>query len=124
MRYVNEEIKGTAHIHFLAGFHIQQRKIDGAATAVGRSFGDVSLDKQLVFAEIGIKILFHTLVLAFKSPHDKRPHRAGRPVRIKHFQAVSLNEQLVADCFQRTDCFLCDQRVGFLIAVNRSPMKL
>ena len=81
-----EEIERTAHIDLFSRPHIEQRQVHRAAAAVAGLFGNVSLGKEILLHQIGIKIRLHTHILILNPPIDKMLYRADRAIGVEHFE--------------------------------------
>ena len=123
MRNLAEPVIRASHIDFFSARHVEQRKVNHAAAAVARLFGDISSDKKLLFFEFRIKIRFHPDILVLDPPEHKMPYGAGRPVGIEYFQTVTLYDQFAADRLESAASFVRSAH-GFSYPSIRSPIKL
>ena len=100
MGQLAEQVKGAAHIHLLAGFHIQQGQVHRAAAAVAGAGGDIAALEQLLLFQVWVKIRLHAQVQILDPPEHKVPHRAGGAIGVEDFETVALCVHLAADGFE------------------------
>ena len=85
-----EVIKGSAHINFLFGLHVKEREIDRTSPAVTGMLGYVTLGKELVLVEPGIKVFLHPCIVSVFSPPYEIRHRGLRSVCVVDLKPVAL----------------------------------
>ena len=68
VRDLAEHVERAAHVHFLAGGHVEQGQIDRAAPAMARLRGDVAQIEQVGFVEVRIEEGLHAQVEILDSP--------------------------------------------------------
>ena len=113
-----------AHVHLLAGLHVEEREVNGAAAAVPGTFGDIALREEDGLVQFRVERILHPRVLRVLRPAHEMRDGALRTVGVVDLQAIPAPHAIVARRLERHCSLLRNQRTGTLVAIHALTHKV
>ena len=118
MRFEAEPVERAAHVHFLAGLHVEERKVHCAAAAVPRLLCDVAALEQHGLVKVAVEIRLHPRVADIGRPADEMRDRPLRTVGVVYLQPIAAPDAVVARRPERTRGLLRQKRARLFVSVD------
>ena len=120
----SEPVEDASHVQFLAGGHVQQRKVHGRAAGVAALFHDIFLFEQDALVKVRVEGLFHQGVSPVGGPADEVVHGPLRPVGIVDLEPVALAHDVVAHRLEAVCSLACQHRSRGEVSVDPLPYEV
>ena len=113
-----EPVEGAAHVNLLLRCRVEERQVNGAASAVAGMLHEVTSGKEVGLVQIGVEIRLHPRVGGVFRPVHEVDDGALGTIGVVDFQTIAVRPDIVAYHLQRLGGLRREQCGRAFIAVD------